>query len=146
MDTAQAAHTPLARLAGLDALCRVLLVASFVVLAVTGLGGYYGLGAVDGYGLLVHMAAGGVFTVCLPVVVLTATSAALTRPPGVVRAIVYWASVVAALVTLGTIALSMTNRFGTDGLHDLLAVHRWAGAALVGLSVWQLILRAACRR
>ena len=50
------------------------------------------------------------------------------------------------MVTLGTIALSMTELFDTGGLHDLLTVHRWAGVALVVFSVLQLILHAARRR
>ncbi len=144
--TANTTRAPLARIAKLDALCRVLLVVSFVALAVTGIGGYYALGAVDGYGLLVHMAAGGVFTVCLPVVVLTASSSALTRPNGALRTLVYWLTVLAALVALGTITLSMTKLFDTAGLHDLLTLHRWAGLALVALSILQLFLRVACRR
>lgn len=117
-------------LAAIRPVVRFLLLLSTIVLAITGLGGEFLYDEVEGYGLLLHMMAGGVFSVCLPLVALT-FAARLVRETSLLVASVAWILFAAALTSLGTIVFTMMPWFGTDVMETLLETHEWSGKVLV---------------
>jgi cytochrome b subunit of formate dehydrogenase len=50
----------------------------------------------------------------------------------------FWVILVAGLIVIGTMILSMLPVFGTHGLELLLAIHRYAGLAVVAATVLHL--------
>lgn len=138
-------HTTVKGFAMIGLLAQILLLLSTIALAFTGLGGELVNDEVRGYGLLLHMSAGGVFTVCLPIVVLS-FAARLVRETSCFVALAAWILIAAALTSLGTIVLSMTPWFGTDGLKTLLKVHELSGIVLVIAAVLYGLFSLTSRR
>jgi hypothetical protein len=126
-------------------------IVSVAVLAVTSFGALLRYGAVDGWPLFAHMFGAGAFVTILPLLALTWCEANRFGEPS--RAAgdrdtqprfywfskaMYWTLLVAGLVVTMTMLLSMLPLLGTDGLHTMLAVHRWSGLVIVVALIFHL--------
>lgn len=117
---------------------------SVFVLAVTSFVSVLRTGAMHGWWLFVHMFGAGAFVAALPVVALTwcVASRFFAKPSQAEAAAVaprffwvpkamFWILLASGLVVVLTMLLSMLPVFGTDGLHALLDIHRYAGLLAV---------------
>lgn len=127
------------------------------VLAVTSFGSMLQFGHMSGYQLLAHVGAAGAF------VFLLLAIAFLYLPSGIepddplatgdygwwLARFSAWALVLSSLVAAGTMFLSMLPILDTQGLIEMLAVHRYAGLAVVVAAVFHfyslLMTRAGIR-
>jgi hypothetical protein len=107
-------------------------------------------GDFNGWALLAHLLAAGVFTAALalaaPLWVRQRAVATILRngaPPAVldaVRAVVFWLLLACGLGLLGTMVIAMLPVVGTAGQRALVEWHAWAGIGfLVLLGVWLLV-------
>jgi len=142
-----------------ERLVHLMLVASFLVLAVTGFSASIGWGGpMKGYVLMLHTTSGAVFAVAVGAMLITwAVDHAFRRadgrwirsggclstrgdlPAGRFNAgdkIYFWAAGTLALAALLTMLLSMVNLFGTWGQALMYDGHRWSTLVLVILTVW----------
>lgn len=134
---------------------------SVIVLAVTSFYAVIAHGAMHGWFLLIHVLAAGAFVGAFALIALLwavpnlfgrgrpgrATSndddddddddaedalpASRRQRFGGLAKLAFWAMLITGVVTAGTMLLSMLPVFGTDDMLDLIAVHRYAGLALV---------------
>jgi hypothetical protein len=101
-------------------------------------------GVLDGWLLFAHMFGAGAFTAVLPLVAITwCESSRLGREDQESQEaevaprffwfprLMFWVLLASGLVVTMTMLLSMLPLFGTDGLHQLLDVHRYAGLVAV---------------
>lgn len=110
-----------------------------VVLAVTGLGSILRWGHMQGYTLLLHLAAAGGFVflmVAIAVLYLPATAPSADDPLQRVDRwwLVRWSAwmlVVSSLVAVATMLVSMLPVLDTTGLLQMAMLHRYAGLAVV---------------
>jgi hypothetical protein len=132
-----------ARLNLWEQLLHLVLVASFGVLATTGVSVAWLAWALDGPLLLLHVAAGGVFAVALAAMALTwaeshAGGPRDTRFDGL-QMVTFWLMMLAGLIAMLSMVVSMTAWFGTDEMNVLSSVHRYAGlemTVLVGVHLY----------
>jgi len=128
-------------------------VASVTTLGFTSFYGMITTGSLGGWLLFFHMFGAGLFTCVLPVLALTwgdvnvfGATPAPARPGAEPLAprffwlpkLMFWTVLVAGFLVTMTMLLSMLPVFGTDGLHLLLDVHRWAGLVAVVAAILHL--------
>ncbi len=156
---AQASGRP--QTAFLNRALSVLLFVALTQLSWTALYGVYGPGHLEGFYLFFHMAGSGLFLAVLPLWSITlysyeAVGAAVTGGVEVpahvrvgcgLRRICVAAFLLSALVVAGTMLLSMLPLFGTEGLEELLVVHKYSGAvAAISFLLYLAVLGVFCRR
>jgi hypothetical protein len=130
---------PAGRLRGLAWLVLILAALAMAGLAATGyypaLAGHQPLG---GYPLLIHTTLSGAFMGLLPLVALLWAERLGTRRCGsLILRLAFWLALLLGLTLAATMLLGMTPLFGSEGLHQLLETHRWAGVALPPVAaVW----------
>ena len=90
--------------------------------------------------LLAHMSSAGTFVTILPLIALTwAMSCRFGRPDSSAASerfswlgkLSFWLILVGGIVTAGTMFLSMIPILDTDGLHQMLDIHRYSGLLVV---------------
>ncbi|HUU93485.1 MAG TPA: cytochrome b/b6 domain-containing protein [Phycisphaerae bacterium] len=142
-----------------ERLVHVVLLATFLVLAVTGFWASIGWdGPMSGYVLMIHTTCGAVFAVCVAVSLITWAAdhafaghdgrwirrggCCSTRgdlPAGRFNAsakIYFWLAGLLTLVALLSMLLSMIPLLDTDGQHLMYHVHRYSTLILVVLTLW----------
>ncbi len=119
------------------------------VLAVTSFYSVLSLGAMSGWWLFVHMFGAGTMVAVLPLLAINwagpsrfgkdrAGENEETYAPRFfwIPKLMFWLFLLSGLTVVVTMLLSMLPLFGTDGLHSLLDLHRYAGLmAVVTLAV-----------
>lgn len=119
------------------------------VLAVTSFGTISTVGHMSGYALLAHLAAAGAFVFLLVLIAPLAMFYGKSRNETSNRWwVVRWSAglmVVSALITAGTMFLSMIPILDTSGLLEAAAYHRFAGLAVV-LFTTMHVLALLCTR
>ena len=117
-----------------------------ISVAILGLTSFYGVlryHVLDGWLLFAHMFGAGAFTAMLPLWALTWSPAhRWIVPPATggerpssrffwLPKLTFWLILAAGIVVTGTMLLSMLPLFGTEGLHQLLDIHRYSGLIVV---------------
>ena len=125
-------------------------VVSFLALVGTGFYPAIVHGArLGGFLLMAHTVIGGVFAVALTPLVLTwAESGLLGRGAGRLDEwckVFFWLLALAALVSMGSMFLSMTSLLGAEDLETLAQVHRWDGLLLIVVMLVHSYLRGLTR-
>jgi hypothetical protein len=130
-------------------------------LAITAFYSVLKLDAMEGWFLFVHMVGSGGLVALLPLLAITwaeanrfgsgkrgapvqqsaeagrGVSDTDSRFPWISK-VAFWIILASGLVTVMTMLLSMLPRFGTDGLHALLDIHRYSGLLLVVATMFHL--------
>ncbi len=96
-----------------------------------------------GYPLLAHIAAAGGFVFLLLAFALLYLPRGRSRHEGTehrwwLARLSAWVLVTAGVVTAATMFVSMLPILGTDGLHEAVEIHRWAGLAVVVAATFHL--------
>jgi hypothetical protein len=95
--------------------------------------------AVGGWLLIVHVTFGGVFAAALAAAALTWAERASFARSGdrfdTPRKLCFWGGLAAALATLLSMMLSMTDWFSAEQIESLLELHRWAALGVVLLTM-----------
>ncbi len=127
--------------------------ASVAILGITSFVAMIQFGALGGWWLFIHMFGAGAFTFVLPLLAVTwceanrfgrlrqaAGAEGQEQPARFLRLAkaMFWVILVAGLIVIGSMILSMLPVFGTHGLELLLAIHRYAGLAVVAATVLHL--------
>jgi hypothetical protein len=119
------------------------LVVSVAVLGFTSFYAVLRYGVLGGWLLFVHMFGAGLFVGVLPFLAVTwcepsrfsgtRTGARTERPPRFfwLPKVMFWMILLSGFVVTGTMLLSMLPLFGTNGLLQLLDIHRYAGLLVV---------------
>ena len=130
----------------IDRLFLVALVAIITVLTVTALPVLAG-GHVAGPLLLLHMAASGALVFVLPLFALFYLGQCISRlkSDGLQR-LGYWSLLVTGLLTIVTVFICVLPLPSTETMHELVAVHRYAGFAMVPAVVVLVIGASRWRR
>ncbi len=134
----------------LTGLCYIAFCAAIFVLAVTSYGSILRFGHMSNYALIGHTVWAGAFTFLLPIVGLaylgrgrTGLNAAGDGSPGSTQrwpeSLTAWLLMSAALVTAGSMFLSMLPVLDTGGLLQATQVHRYAGAATAALAIIHIL-------
>ncbi|MBC8875763.1 MAG: hypothetical protein H8E44_40570 [Planctomycetes bacterium] len=131
---------------------KLVYLASIGSVAMLGATAFFGLlrhGILEGWLLFAHMFGAGAFVVVLPVLAITWCEAsrfggrrggeededAAPRFSWIPK-VMFWIILVSGLTVTLTMLLSMLPLYGTDCLHDLLDVHRYAGLVAVVATVF----------
>lgn len=131
----------------IDRIMMVVLVAIIFVLTATAFPVLAG-GHLGGLMLLLHMMASGALVIVLPLFSLYFLSRSISRlKSGGLQRLGFWSLLVAGLVTIATVFLCMLPVPSTETMHQLIAVHSYAGFAMVpavavfvlGASRWRRI-------
>ena len=125
---------------------KLVYVATIVAVADLAVTSFYAVlseGVLHGWLLLGHMVGSGAFVALLVLVALTWANSsrfgrqlendgdgAAIRFTGLAK-VSFWLFLLAGLATMGSMLASMLPLFGSDGLHELLDLHRYAGLAAV---------------
>jgi hypothetical protein len=131
---------------------RLVYAASLLSIASLGTTAFYAvlrLGAMEGWLLLAHMCAAGVFVAVLPLLAITWCEAnrfldegrGAEAEPAPRRffwlpKVMFWVILVSGLAVASTMLVSMLPLFGTEGLHRLLDIHRYSGLLVVVAAVF----------
>ena len=128
-----------------------LVVAGFVISAVTGFSNDVGFGELEGWKLLIHMAGAGLFTLGLAAVTLL--WAARSRfgplapeprvPLNVAQKWLFWLAVLVGWLVMLPMLLAMLPVLGTVAQRQLVDWHKLAAIALVVLLVLHTVVSAA---
>ncbi len=116
-----------------------LLLVCVLTLIVTGLGPTAIVGAaMEGWMLVIHVATGTAFAVCLALAgVLWAERQAQAGGGGAV----FWLALAVGLVLIGTVAASMLGWASSAGIGSLFVIHQYAGLAMALLIIAHLYQR-----
>ncbi|MFT5474307.1 MAG: hypothetical protein ACI856_002644 [Kiritimatiellia bacterium] len=137
--------TQTVQLPKIEALSMKLFYVSGIVLTITGFAAVFMGRAVGGYSLLLHMAFGGLFAVCLTVVAVLRSHVS-TLGDGTDRftctqKVCFWILILCGVVLVLTSLLAMLPLAGTHGQHTLLQTHTAAGAVTVAAVVLYIMKR-----
>jgi hypothetical protein len=126
-------------------------VVSVAVLGTTAFVAMIRFGVLDGWFLFVHMFGAGALVAVLPLLAVTWSEAnqfcvepvadgAVAGAPQFfwLPKVMFWALLVGGFFVSATMLLSMLPLFGSDGLHNLLDVHRYSGLLAVVAMVLHL--------
>ncbi|MHB0955876.1 MAG: hypothetical protein ACYC6N_17090 [Pirellulaceae bacterium] len=133
---------------------KLVYLGTLVSVAVLGITSFYTVlqfGAMHGWWLFVHMFGAGALTAMLPLLALTwcganrfGGSRARERDDAPrffwIPRVMFWLFLLAGFAVMITTLISMLPVFGTDGLHILLDIHRYAGL----LAVVTLLIHFYC--
>jgi hypothetical protein len=135
-----------------EKLVYLALLVSVSVLAVTSFGALLRLGEMSGWALFTHMVGAGMFTFTLPVLAITwcepsrfdirrVGERAETGPRRFYWFVklTFWIVLLSGLIVSMSMLLSMLPLFGTEGLGDLLDLHRYSGLIVVIALVFHLV-------
>jgi len=128
---------------------RILLVAVTLLVAVLAastlpwiVGGHF-----SGKWLLVHMTASGALVITLPLLALSYLWRNISREnSGLLQFLGYWLLIASGLTTIATIFLCMLPLPSTEQMHNLVAIHTYAGFAMVPASLLLLFGVSRWRR
>jgi hypothetical protein len=124
---------------------RLLYLAMLISVAVLAFTSFYTVrlyGKTEGWWLMAHMNGAGLFVAVLPLLALTWYNANRVHS-GTNRFFwlpkaMFWLMLIGGLVVILTMLLSMLPMFGTEGLEQLLVIHRYAGLLVVSATVIHL--------
>ena len=119
-------------------LVRLGLLACVLTLGLTAFGTVLTEGAMHGYPLMIHTAAGGAVTVVL--VLFGFLWAGRRRASGGSIRGTFWLVILLGFVSAATMLASMFPLYGTATLELLLDVHRWSGLALFVVAPFHVYL------
>lgn len=137
-------------------LVYVVLLAAVAVLGGTAFGAVLRFGALSGWWLLIHMVAAGMFVAALPLFSLSwchanrfCTSRRDTESQPIIRfpwiaKLMFWLILVGGLLVALTMLVSMLPLFDTEGLHEMLVLHRYSGLLVVvaaAIHLYGLVIR-----
>lgn len=117
---------------------RLGLLAGVLILGLTAFGTVLTEGAMHGYPLMIHTAAGGAVTVAL--VLFGCLWAGPRRATGASIRATFWLVILLGFGTAASMLASMFPLYGTETLERLLDVHRWCGLALFVVTPFHVYL------
>ncbi len=119
----------------IDRLSSLGMIATSAYLAVSGLAGWL-LHMMHGYMLVLHIVAGGLFALCLVVLIWTRGADRIARPK---KSILWMLLTVLAVVVIFTAVAPMMTIFGSGWQAVLLTAHRWSTVCFLVVGVVTLV-------
>jgi hypothetical protein len=130
----------------MDRIFLVALIAIIFVLTVTALPVLDG-GHLEGPMLLLHMMASGALVIVLPLFALFCLGRSISRfKSGGLQRLGYWSLVITGLLTIVTVFVCMLPLPSTETMHELIAIHGYAGFAMVPAVVLLVLGASRWRR
>lgn len=130
----------------IDRIFLVALVAIIFVLTVTALP-VLGGGHLEGPMLLLHMMASGALVIVLPLFALFYLGRSISRfKSGGAERLGFWSLLITGLLTIVTVFVCMLPLPSTETMHQLIAIHRYAGFAMVPAVVLLVLGASRWRR
>ncbi|GEM_PF-6665254 len=135
-------------LSAVEHVVHAVAIVGVAIQSVTGFGPELGLGALEGWRLLLHLCGAGLFVAGFTATMLLWLPRARGTAPGMgsVRRTLYWLIMAAGLAVMWPMLLAMLPLAGPDTLAVLAEWHRAAALTLVFLMVPHTVVSLAARR